>query len=49
VSILENPGDSLEDAHPFPRCSPEQAKKPYNPQLRSLVSESNWPNLPKKC
>jgi hypothetical protein len=23
VSILENPDDSFEDAHPFPRCSPE--------------------------
>jgi hypothetical protein len=26
VSILENLDDSFEDAHPFPRCSPEHAK-----------------------
>jgi hypothetical protein len=26
VSILENSDDSFEDAHPFPRCSPEHAK-----------------------
>ena len=26
VSILENPDDSFEDAHPFPRCSPDLAK-----------------------
>src|SRR5580700_7705262 len=25
VRILENPEDSFEDAHPFPRCAPETA------------------------
>jgi hypothetical protein len=26
VRILENPGDSFEDAHPFPRCAPKTAQ-----------------------
>jgi hypothetical protein len=38
VRILENPEDSFEDAHPFPRCAPETAhlrvqSKIENPKL----------------
>jgi hypothetical protein len=32
VSILENPGDFFEDAHPFPRCSPK---------IRTLLTPDN--------
>jgi hypothetical protein len=32
VRILENPDDSFEDAHLFPRCAPAHARIPYNPR-----------------